>query len=216
MRCFERAIRRANLPIAHSHGFSPRPKIAFPLPLAVGIEGRNEVVDLDLETPSEPSLVQARLGAHLPPGLQLVSAQPAPPGRASQASAATYELSIPAELREAARAALARFLSATEWIYQRHRPGKTSAFDLRPMVASARISDDNVLTFTLRVDPRGSARPEEFLEAVELASLPSEGTILARTHTTLIDHPANPTTPGDSAPDPSQAVSNSLEFSLET
>src|SRR4051812_1089962 len=47
MRCLERALRRAAIPMAASQGFNPRPKIMFPLALALGIEGDREVVELE-------------------------------------------------------------------------------------------------------------------------------------------------------------------------
>ena len=43
VRAFERMLRRAELPVAHSQGFNPRPKVVFPLSLALGIEGRREI-----------------------------------------------------------------------------------------------------------------------------------------------------------------------------
>ncbi len=55
MRCLERMLRRAALPVAHSRGFNPRPKATFALALALGIEGCREVLDLDLDEPMEPS-----------------------------------------------------------------------------------------------------------------------------------------------------------------
>ena len=51
MRCLERMVRRAQIPLALSQGFTPRPRIVFALPLALGIEGCSEVVDLELSAP---------------------------------------------------------------------------------------------------------------------------------------------------------------------
>ena len=63
MRCLERMLRRARIPIALTQGFNPRPKMTFALALGLGIEGRSEVVDLELFEPLEPSelLVQAEV-----------------------------------------------------------------------------------------------------------------------------------------------------------
>src|SRR2546421_1972418 len=69
MRCLERALRRADLPMAHSQGFNPRPKVVFVLALALGVEGRREVLELDLAEPLEPLEVLHRLTAAAPPGL---------------------------------------------------------------------------------------------------------------------------------------------------
>ena len=45
---FIRALKRAGLPLKYSEGFNPRPKISFGLPLSVGMEGTNELVDVSL------------------------------------------------------------------------------------------------------------------------------------------------------------------------
>ena len=45
---FIRILKRAGLPLRYSEGFNPRPKIVFGLPLSVGMEGLNELVDISL------------------------------------------------------------------------------------------------------------------------------------------------------------------------
>ncbi len=66
MRCLERMLRRASIPMVLSQGFSPRPKITFALALGLGIEGRREVVDLELSEPLEPAVLLGRLAAVAP------------------------------------------------------------------------------------------------------------------------------------------------------
>jgi radical SAM-linked protein len=61
MRCLERMLRRARIPIALTQGYNPRPKITFALALGLGIEGRSEVVDLELAEPLEPAELLGRL-----------------------------------------------------------------------------------------------------------------------------------------------------------
>src|SRR3954463_9512313 len=63
MRCLERMVRRARLPVAHSQGFNPRPKIVFTLAWGVGMEGRREVVNLALTEPMDAAEVHRRLSA---------------------------------------------------------------------------------------------------------------------------------------------------------
>lgn len=49
MRVFQRAFKRAGLPLTHTQGFNPRPSVSIALPLSVGIESRCELLDFDLE-----------------------------------------------------------------------------------------------------------------------------------------------------------------------
>ena len=49
MRVFQRAFKRADLPLVHSRGFNPRPSVSIALPLSVGVESACELLDFDLE-----------------------------------------------------------------------------------------------------------------------------------------------------------------------
>ena len=48
MRCFERWFRRAGLKLSMTEGFHPKPRMNFLAPLALGIEGLDEVLECDL------------------------------------------------------------------------------------------------------------------------------------------------------------------------
>ena len=182
MRCLERMARRAELPLALSQGFNPRPKIAFTLALALGIEGHHEVVEMELAAPMEPPEVLRRLAAVSPPGLSWLEAEANGPGRPAQAEAVRYSLPIPADRRDAARAALADFLAREGWPYTRRRPDRTTESDLRPFVLGADLDEaGGVLRFRLKMTPSGSARPEEIIDALGLRDLLGQGAVLART-----------------------------------
>jgi radical SAM-linked protein len=189
MRCLERMLRRAGLPMALSQGYNPRPKVVFALALALGIEGRREVLELELTEPMDPADVLCRLAAQAPPGLNFLEAQAAVPGRPAQAEAVRYALDIPCSRQQAARAALATFLASASWPYTRHRPDRTVAIDLRPFVLAAELDPQGVLQFRLKMMPNGSARPEELVEALGLRDLLAQGAVLARTDVELAPAP---------------------------
>ena len=54
MLVFQRAFKRAGLPLKHSQGFNPRPSVSIAMPLSVGIWSRCELLDFDLEGQSIP------------------------------------------------------------------------------------------------------------------------------------------------------------------
>jgi radical SAM-linked protein len=192
MRCFERALRRAGLPIAHSQGFNPRPKVVFPLPMALGIEGRREVVELELSNPMTAEEVREQLASVTPAGLEFLSAKPLDTRKPGQAVAAVYEFALPEDRRNDAAARLAEFCAAVQWHYDRVRPGRTSRIDLRAQVIHTEIDLHGVLRFRMSIDPAGSARAEDFLEALGLRDLLMEGGILVRSDVELADE-ASPT-----------------------
>ena len=185
MRCLERMARRAELPLAQSQGFNPRPKIAFTLALALGIEGHQEVVEMELAEPLEPAEVLRRLAAVSPPGLDWIAAEANQPGRPAQATAVGYSLPIPAESRDAAGTALADFLAQERWPYTRRRQDRTTEIDLRPFVLEGDLDPGGILRFRLQMTPSGSARPEEIVDALGLKALLGRGAILARTSVEL-------------------------------
>lgn len=49
MRLFQRAFKRAGLPLTHTQGFNPRPSVSIAMPLSVGVESVCELLDFDLE-----------------------------------------------------------------------------------------------------------------------------------------------------------------------
>ena len=49
MRVFQRAFKRAGLPLTHTQGYNPRPSVSIALPLSVGVESGCELLDFDLE-----------------------------------------------------------------------------------------------------------------------------------------------------------------------
>lgn len=54
MRLFQRAFKRAGLPLTHTQGFNPRPSVSIALPLSVGVESRCELLDFELDGDSVP------------------------------------------------------------------------------------------------------------------------------------------------------------------
>ena len=54
MRLFQRAFKRANLPLKHTQGFNPRPSVSIALPLSVGVDSVCELLDFDLDGVSVP------------------------------------------------------------------------------------------------------------------------------------------------------------------
>ncbi|EKQ68780.1 radical SAM-linked protein/radical SAM family uncharacterized protein [Leptolyngbyaceae cyanobacterium JSC-12] len=71
MRLFDRAVRRASLPISFSGGFHPGPRIIPANALPLGTTSSGEIVDFELTEVMEPSVFQSRLAEELPPGIPI-------------------------------------------------------------------------------------------------------------------------------------------------
>lgn len=73
MRLFQRAFKRAGLPLTHTKGFNPRPSVSIALPLSVGIESRCELLDFDLDGEKIPNAeILDRLNACLVDGVRVL------------------------------------------------------------------------------------------------------------------------------------------------
>ncbi|MFA5094471.1 MAG: TIGR03936 family radical SAM-associated protein [Candidatus Omnitrophota bacterium] len=70
-RLFQRAARRADLPLVMSQGFSPRPKMSFKRALKLGLESEAEEMSLQVHTGILPEDFINRLQAQLPEGIFL-------------------------------------------------------------------------------------------------------------------------------------------------
>src|SRR5215471_3821871 len=95
MRCFERMLRRAALPIRSTSGFHPKPRLVFALSLPLGVVGRDEVAELELTEPIEPTEVHERLARQAPAGLEIISVHRIDPKAGAQVRRAGYRIALP-------------------------------------------------------------------------------------------------------------------------
>jgi len=87
MRYFQKAVRRADLPVAFTQGFSPHMIMSFASPLGVGIESEGEYFDLELREKIQMEEICSRLNAQMAEGTRVECAVQAPDGKAGNAMA---------------------------------------------------------------------------------------------------------------------------------
>src|ERR1700710_1187883 len=73
-RAFERALRRADVPMAYSAGFTPHPKISYIGASPTGVASEAEYLEIGLAAVRDPAELAAALDAALPDGLDIVEA----------------------------------------------------------------------------------------------------------------------------------------------
>ena len=153
MRCLERLFRRAGLALAMSQGFHPKPRVTFPLALAVGIEGLDEVMELELtETPAADELLRL-LSRQAPPGLVFRSLEVLATGsRKARPRSAVYQAMIPAPRRAGLEERIGRLWAASSWPWQ--RPRRRAMIDLRADLESLSLQAG-----MLQMRLRGARRP---------------------------------------------------------
>ncbi len=178
-RAWERAIRRARLPLAYTQGFNPQARLHFAAALPVGFTGQAELVDVFLDEALEPADFLARLAPAFPSGIQLIGAEPVPrewPSLQAAICAARYQVEVETdESDEAFAARLTAFMARPEAWRERRRGKEVARYDLRPLVrsliytgpcdASAGSAYGLGQSFetAMRAEPGATGRPDELL-----------------------------------------------------
>ncbi|MDI9497742.1 MAG: TIGR03960 family B12-binding radical SAM protein [Bacillota bacterium] len=165
LRSFERALRRAGLPLAHSQGFNPRPQLVFALPAAVSVELAADVVDIELSSPLAAAVLKARLAPVLAEGLELVEVWPlAGPSRGLMAAvaAADYAISFP----DAGRLAGPLMAAGELPVAKRTKRRGSVVTDIRPLILAAEASAPDTLELRLAAGSERNLRPDTLLDAL--------------------------------------------------
>ncbi len=189
MRVWERVCKRAGLPLATSHGFSPRPKLALAAPLAVGVTSEAELLDFLLTARVDLADALRRLSAELTPGLRILELRE---GRLKQASlqsmlrTTSYAVQVPNPRSSAEwQAAIDALLVQAELPWSHQRGKETKSYDLRPLILEIELLEvaDGAATLSMRLrnDERGAGRPEQVVLALGATEAPT------RIHRTAIE-----------------------------
>jgi radical SAM-linked protein len=175
---WERAARRAELPLAYSQGFHPQPKMNMAAALPLGFSSRCEVMDIKLEHDVPLDDLPTRLNGTLPSGLQVVGVEQVDdraPALQTQVVSAEYEVALtqmidPSELQK-------KIDSVIELnTLPRERRGKM--YDLRPLIEELKLVPDDKIFMRLAAREGATGRPEEVLAVLGIAF---EGTRIERT-----------------------------------
>ena len=145
MRLFQRAFKRAGLPLTHTQGYSPRPSVSIALPLSVGMESQYELLDFDLEGENIPcEEITRRLNAALVPGIRVLETYE--DGRKIKDIAflecrlyLEYDRVITAE----DHAALTEFFTRESLVVEKKGKNGPVEQDIRPMIRYAMVTVEN-------------------------------------------------------------------------
>ena len=151
MRLFQRAFKRAGLPLTHTQGYNPRPSVSIALPLSVGVESVCELLDFDLDGEKVPcEEITARLNDALVPGIRVL--QTYDNGRKIRDLALMdcslqleYDAGIPADAKEALHALFQRESLTVE---KKGKNGPTQQ-DIIPMIKSLCLCRQDAHTLVL-------------------------------------------------------------------
>lgn len=149
-RAFERALRRAAVPMAYSSGFNPHPRISYANASPTGAATEAEYLEIGLSQVCDPALVCRALDDALPPGLDVLEVVPA--GRAGLAElleASVWRADLVTCPPGALVAGAAAFLAADEVSVSRMTKGGLRRFDARAATRRVQVVSDREVELLL-------------------------------------------------------------------
>ncbi len=168
-RAFERAVRRAGVPMAYSAGFSPHPKISYANSAPTGVASEAEYVEIGVVQFCDPEKVRAAVDAVLPPGLDILAVVQANTGDfVARLEASHWQIELPGVEVSDLATAVEQFLAATEVLVERKGKQGMRTFDAREAVIRAVVekgADCAILQVVVRHGVP-SVRPDDVLAAL--------------------------------------------------
>ncbi len=171
MRLFQRAFKRAGLPLTHTQGFNPRPSVSIALPLSVGVESKCELLDFDLEGAQVPCQdIMDRLNAALIPGVRVLAVYE--DGKKLKNLAlmdVTVQLLYDNGVPQDARNKTESLFALDSLLVEKKGKNGTKEQDIIPMVRTLSVSQtDSCLILNARISCQNpSLNPMQLVAAVE-------------------------------------------------
>jgi radical SAM-linked protein len=149
-RTLERALRRAQVPMAFSAGFSPHPKISYLGAAPTGAASEAEYLEIGLAQRCDPERLRAALDASLPDDLdvlELVEVAPPPPNVKAESlsdrlEASVWEVRLAGTEPAAAADAVVAFLAVDRVEVTRMTKNGLRTFDARAAVVALEAGPD--------------------------------------------------------------------------
>lgn len=183
-RAFERALRRAGVPMAYSQGFSPHPKVSWAGAAPTGAASEAEYVEIQLVREVEPELLRSELDAALPDGLVVLEAVRAGPGSlAERIDASRWRIELPGVPAEELALAAGALLATSQVEVERLTKSGRRRVEVRAAVTALEVSgaspagaadagplvEYGILTAVVRqLSP--AVRPDDVLSALGLVA----------------------------------------------
>jgi radical SAM-linked protein len=168
-RAFERALRRAAVPVAYSAGFSPHPKVSYAGAAPTGVASEAEYLEIGLATPVDPHDLRSRLDSALPVGLDVLEVREAGgPPLADRLEASHWEISVHRVTNADVEAAVRAFLAAGSIKVER-----LTKQGLRTLEARAPVLDMRVVDTPDRPDAKADSGPCAIIHLVVRHTTPA-------------------------------------------
>lgn len=171
MRYFQKAMRRAQLPVAFSGGYSPHMIMSFAAPLGVGIESRGEYFDIELKDAVSSEEIVKRLNAVMVDGIEILSAKQVEEGKAGKAmslvAAADYQI-VFREGKEPVpdwKEKLTAFFEQETILITKETKKGEKEVDIKPFIYQHDIRENDTIFLQLASASANYTRPDTVMDA---------------------------------------------------
>lgn len=170
MRYFQKAMRRAEIDIAFTEGFSPHMIMSFALPLGVGVTSDGEYVDIEVRTPIASAQAIAQLNAVMAEGVTVTSFRQIEEGKAGKAMSLVAAADYTVRFREGKAPAegwqekFLSFLKQEQITISKKTKKSEKEVDIRPHIYEAAIEEE-AIHLTLAAGSAANVKPDLVLEA---------------------------------------------------
>lgn len=226
-RAFERALRRAEVPMAYSAGFSPHPKISWVGAAPTGVASEAEYVEISVIRQVDPEQVRTALDDSLPDGVDVLEVVPAPAGTnlPDRVIASQWQICLPGVPLQEVERAVATFLATPEVGVERLVKAGVRLLDARAPVVWMRATcgeantDCAILQMVVRhVTP--AVRPDDVLSGLRLMAdlqtpVPPAATRVRQGPLTESGEVGDPLAPDRAAADPTPDGATRSDAGLE-
>ena len=169
MRFFQKAIRRAELDIAYSAGYSPHQIMSFAAPLGVGLYSNGEYLDIELEKDMSTKEMKERLNATMADGVDILSVKLLPED-AGNAMASVAAAGYTVRIRPGHEPAFTfgkdfdAFMAQDEITFEKETKKSTKVLNLKESIFDYRI-EDNGIYLLVDASSSGNIKPTMVMEA---------------------------------------------------
>lgn len=150
MRYFQKAIRRADIDIAYTEGYSPHMIMSFAAPIGVGVESIGEYFDIELKSADSSEEMMRRLNNAMVEGMEIKSIVQVPDGKASKAMSLVAAADYSLKLREGYepegdwKEKYEQFMKQDQIQVVKKTKKSEQEMDIRPMIYDYKVEDDAI------------------------------------------------------------------------
>ena len=177
MRFFQKAMRRAQIPIALSGGYSPHMIMSFAQPLGVGLTSDGEYMDVELKAPIASAEAVERLNKAMVEGVEVVSFREIPDEKKASGmtivAAADYKVTLLESFRtsevtkdipEDWKEKTAEFMNLSEIVVMKKTKRSEKEVDIKPMIYRMEACEDGWHLF-LATGSEQNLKPDLVMDA---------------------------------------------------